>query len=132
MDEAYQVLMVNIVNYTVGREKGGTITRYNQALDSTGNKYQRDSFIKNQLSDEFKKNFRESVLKKAKAGEVYGERILDAGEEALAKMLDNNKKKKDVMGERKTRNMVEKLKLSMGTVNKMAEAKNKEQAVIKK
>ncbi len=36
------------------------------------------------------------------------------------------------MGERKTRNMVEKLKLSMGTVNKMVEAKNKEQTVIKK
>ena len=50
--------------------------------------------------------------------------------QCTAFVLDN--KKKDVMGERKTRNMVEKLKLSMGTVNKMAEAKNKEQAVIKK
>ena len=132
MDEAYQVLMVNIVNLTVGMEKGGKITTYNRALDSTDNRAQREDFIKTQLSDEFKKNFREGVLELAKAGKLNGSRILDMGETALAKMLDNNKKKKDVLGERNTRNLIDKLKLPTGSINKKVEVMNRKQAEIKK
>ena len=132
MDEAYQVLMVNIVDLTVGRQKGETITRYNEVLDSTGMKDQRDFFIRNELSNEFKKNFQENVLKMAKAGKFTGGRTLDVAEETLAKMLDNNKKKKDVRGERNTRNLIDKLKLHKGTIDKKVEVMNRNQAAIKK
>ena len=68
----------------------------------------------------------------AKAGKFTGGRTLDVAEETLANMLDNNKKKKDVVGERNTRNLIDKLKLHKGTIDKKVEVMNRNQTAIKK
>ena len=91
MNEAYKILMVNVVDMTVGMEKGGKISKYNNALDSTDSSYQREDFVNNQLSKDFKEKFREEVLSQAKTGELNS---MEACETALAKMLNENKRKR--------------------------------------
>ena len=132
MDEAYSVLMVNVVDLTLGNEKNGKVSKYNSALDSTEKSDQRERFINTELSSEFKEKFKENVLKNAKAGKLNAVFVIEACEDALAKMLHINKAKKSVRGEKNTRALIDKLKIKESRVNRKAEEMNKKQAIIMK
>ena len=93
-NKAYQVLMTDMVEATVGRAKGVAYTKFNNSLDSTDNKKYRDGFIKD-LPEDFKTTYENLILDSARKGTFTLKSASDACDKALAMTMDERKKASD-------------------------------------
>ncbi|MBO4863308.1 MAG: hypothetical protein J5517_02980 [Eubacterium sp.] len=133
LNKAYQVIMTDVVENTIARQKGTPYDTINRAYDSTADKKQRDAFIDDHLVPEsFKKNYEKLILDGAKKGKMSAGFASDSCDKALAMTLDDAKKAKDTQTELKVKHLMDKLKRNPRQVEKLREKAPEVQKTVKK